>query len=88
MGETGRALVSIVGSIIGLSILSVVLSQRAQTSSVIQAGASGLSSILSAATAPVTGSSSGSSSGLLSGLGGIGNFASTFASEPFSTAGY
>lgn len=71
MGEAGRALVSIVASIIGLSILSVVLSSRAQTAGVINAGASGLAAVLNAATSPVTGNSSSSSSGLLGGASSL-----------------
>jgi hypothetical protein len=58
MGEGGRAIVAIVSSILGLGVLSVILSQRAATSSVISSAGTALSSVIGAAEAPVTGGSS------------------------------
>jgi hypothetical protein len=49
------ALVSVVVAIIGLAALATVLSPHARTSSVIQAGATGLATDIAAATSPVTG---------------------------------
>ena len=49
----------LVSSAFGLAILSVVLSNKSQTTGVIQAGASGLGSIISAAEGPVTGQTAG-----------------------------
>jgi hypothetical protein len=78
MGEGGRALIAIVSSIVGLSLVAVVLSTRSNTASVIGAGGTALASVLSAATAPVTGGSSASSIG--SALGGaLGGYGSNYA---------
>lgn len=55
-GDFTPALVAVIASIIGLAIVAVVVSKNAQTSSVIQAGASGLASIIGAAVSPVSGS--------------------------------
>ena len=49
--------VTVLTAIIGVAIIAVLVSQNAQTSSVIQAGGNAFSSALSAAEAPVTGSS-------------------------------
>lgn len=46
------------GLIVGLAMVSVLVSQNAQTSSVLQALTSGGASLITAATAPVTGGSS------------------------------
>ena len=54
---------SIVAGIIGLATLAVILSKNAQTSAVIQAASSGLSSILNVVVSPITGSSSTSTLG-------------------------
>lgn len=62
--EAIDAIVSIVTAIIGLGILSVLVSRNANTTGVISAASSGLSADLSAAMSPVTGSSMG-------GLGGL-----------------
>jgi hypothetical protein len=48
------SIVTILTAIIGLAILAVLVSPRAQTSNVIGAGARGVSSILGAALSPVT----------------------------------
>lgn len=57
--RTIEAITAIVAAIIGLAIVAVLVSQKAQTGSVIQAGGSALSSIISAAVSPVTGGGSG-----------------------------
>lgn len=53
--ETIDSIVSIVTAIIGLAILSVIVSKNANTSGVIQAASSGLASDIQAATSPVSG---------------------------------
>lgn len=61
MKDFTQVFATIVGAIIGLAILSVIISKGAQTPQVIQAIASALGNVISAATKPVTsGSSSGS----------------------------
>jgi membrane DNA delivery protein len=67
------AIVAVLASIIGLAIISVLVSQKAQTGSVINAAGSALSSIIGAAVSPVTGAtgntfgSTGSATGGLAG---------------------
>ncbi len=57
-------IVSIVLAIIALATFATAVSPKAQTGSVIQAGAGGLATDIAAATAPVTGGGMGFSSGL------------------------
>jgi uncharacterized membrane protein YbjE (DUF340 family) len=52
------AIVTVLTAIIGVAIIAVLISKQAATTSVINAGASGFSSILKTALSPVTGSSS------------------------------
>lgn len=54
--EALRTAVAIVTAIIGLAILSVLVSKNAQTKGIIQNLSTGLSQDIGAATAPVTGS--------------------------------
>jgi PRD1 phage membrane DNA delivery len=61
-GAVGTAIVSIVMAIIGVAIIALILSPSAQTGSVLTAGGSAFSSVLSTALSPVTNSS---------GIGGI-----------------
>lgn len=56
MGEAGRAVLAIVTSILGLSIVAVILSTRSNTTGVIATAGTALSQVIGAATAPVTGS--------------------------------
>jgi len=65
------ALVSIVLAIIGLASLAVILSPKASTGQVIQAGTGGLATDIMAATGPVTGNNP--SVGGLGISGSIGN---------------
>lgn len=55
MEGAARAIVSVIAAAFGLATLSVILSQRSQTSSVIGAGGQALAGVISAATSPVTG---------------------------------
>lgn len=72
MGEIGKAMTGIVMAVIGIAILSVIVSSKANTSGVIQSAASGLGNIIAVAVSPVSGSgvtpnlsySSGSSGGV------------------------
>jgi len=72
MEQGGRAILAVLSSIVGLAILSVILSARANTAGVISAGSYGFASILSAATAPVTGYGGVQTSGGFAGGGTIG----------------
>jgi PRD1 phage membrane DNA delivery len=67
---TGAAIIT---AIIGLAIIAVLVSKQSNTTGVIQAGASGLGTILGAAVSPVTGSNVGGAGtgGLLSNSAGI-----------------
>ena len=58
--ETIDSIVSIVTAIIGLAILSVILSKNANTAGVLQAASQGLSTDISAAVSPVSGGGLGS----------------------------
>lgn len=53
MRDISAALLAIFSAIIGLSILSVLISRQSQTVQVIQAGSSALSSVIKAAVDPV-----------------------------------
>lgn len=57
--KIGVLTVSIITGVIGLAIIAVIVSQRANTVGVIQAGSSGLASIINAAVQPVVGSGGG-----------------------------
>ena len=50
--------IAVFASLIGLAMVAILISQKAQTSNVIQALASGTSTVIGAAVAPVTGQSS------------------------------
>jgi PRD1 phage membrane DNA delivery len=56
-GNAPAAVIGVIGAIIGLAIVAVVVSQRAQTPQVISAGGSALASIINAAVSPVVGQS-------------------------------
>lgn len=75
MNQITEAIVTIASLIIGVAILSVLVSPNAQTSSVIQAGSSGFVNALATAQSPVTGNrvdivSSYPSQGLFGGFSG------------------
>jgi hypothetical protein len=55
MNSIGPGIIAIVTGIIGLAIVAVVVSQNANTSSVIGASGSALSSVIGAAVSPVAG---------------------------------
>ena len=69
MNQIVNSITVILSAVVGIAILSVILSKNSNTANVISAGSTGFSSILSAAEAPVTGSSvSGMSSAVNYGL--------------------
>ena len=57
MSEVGSALTSIIMAVIGVAIIAVLVSQKAATANVLQAGGTAISNVLGAAISPVTGSS-------------------------------
>ena len=59
MQDWTNTLIAIVVAVIGLATLSVILSKNANTTGVIQAGSSGLASVINAAVSPVSGGFSG-----------------------------
>jgi hypothetical protein len=59
---------TILVSVIGLAIVAVVVSNRANTASVIGASGTGLANVIAAAVSPVTGATSAASTGASSGL--------------------
>jgi hypothetical protein len=76
MNNIGPTFIVVVGGIIGLAIIAVLVSQKAQTPAVLQAGGSAFATIIGAAVGPVTGGGGnqfGSGGGTSSyGIGGAG----------------
>lgn len=64
MNDFVSAALAIVAGVLGLSIVSVLVSKNAQTPTVINAAGSALSNVISAAVNPVTGTGTGGSSGV------------------------
>lgn len=59
MSDFAHSVTAIIAAVIGLAIVAVIVSKNAQTSSVIQAGGSALSSLIQAAVQPVSSTSNG-----------------------------
>lgn len=59
MDKIGDQIIVILSGVIGLAIVAVLVSQKAQTGNVIAASGNAFASILGAAVAPVTGNSFG-----------------------------
>ena len=57
MNNIGPTVITVVAGVIGLAMVAVLVSQKAQTSTVIQGAGTALSSIIGAAVAPVSGTS-------------------------------
>jgi len=72
MGALGEGILTIVLAVIGLGLVSVLVSKNANTAGVIQAGASGLGNDIAVAQSPVTGQSLSVNLSYPSGLGNIG----------------
>lgn len=75
MNEMTNAVVTIATAIVGVAILSVLVSRNANTAGVLSAGGSAFAQALSAATAPVTGNSGTPSMP----FGGVNGFGGGFA---------
>lgn len=83
MNDAGEKVVGIIGAIIGLAVLAIVISARANTANVLASFFGGLSNLVGVAISPITGQQvsnlsglSGSGGGLVSGFGvnlGLGN---------------
>ena len=75
MNSITESVVTIITAIVGVAILSVLVSQRSNTAGVLSAGGSAFANALSAATGPVTGAVTapnvGSTSGSQFGLGNL-----------------
>lgn len=54
MSQSLGVLAAIIAGVIGLAIIAVILSKNSNTQNVIQAGGSGLASIINAAVSPIT----------------------------------
>jgi len=72
MEEFGRNIVAVLTAIVGLAIVAVLVSNRANTAGVISSTFNGLGGAISAATGPVSGGNGFSTFGNNS--AGIGNF--------------
>ena len=70
MNQLVNSLTVLLAAIIGVAILSVILSKNSNTTAVIQAGSQGFGSLLTAAEAPVSGSSFGGFTGAATSFGG------------------
>lgn len=87
MNDAISAMLAIVGGVIGLAIVSVLVSKNAQTPQVLGAGGSALANVITAAVSPVTGTGAATGGsptgggGLFGGsflTGGIGSLGSLF----------
>lgn len=67
MDDIGSKISAIIGSIIGLAVLAVIVSDAANTTNVLQAFFGGVSNLIGVAISPVTGQSVNSGQGLLGG---------------------
>jgi hypothetical protein len=76
MSQLTEAVFTILSLVVGVAILSVLVSPRSQTAAVIGAGSSGFANVLSAATAPVTGATTAPNvgGGFNAGSFGLSNF--------------
>ena len=77
MSQITEAIMSIAALVVGLTILSVIVSGKSNTVGVINSLSAGFANSLSAATAPVTGSSTAPVVSPNSGL--FGNFTGSFS---------
>lgn len=77
MNEFWTSITTIATAIVGVAIIAVLVSQRAQTGNVITSATTGFANDLTAAVAPV----SGASASVNTGGGGFGNFGGGFNSQ-------
>lgn len=85
MEKISEPVVTILTAIVGVAIIAVLVSQRANTAGVFSAAGGAFANALSAATAPVTGNAatpnvSAGSGGVFSGLGNFGLGGNTLGS--------
>ncbi|MDE2102816.1 MAG: hypothetical protein KGL39_36565 [Patescibacteria group bacterium] len=71
MNNITEAIVTIATAIVGVAILSVLVSRNSQTPNVLSAAGNAFSTALGAATAPVTGGGMAFPTGNLSSFGGL-----------------
>lgn len=64
MNQIGAGLVTVIASVIGLAIIAVLVSQRAQTADVFRSAGGALASVIGAAVAPVSGNNSFGQAGM------------------------
>jgi hypothetical protein len=88
MDHFWTGIITVATAIVGLAIIAVLVSNKAQTSSVIGASSAGFANDLVAATSPVTGASatvntSGSGSTIFGGFGGFAGQGGAGNSQPF-----
>jgi len=72
MGHVGEQITAILTAIIGVAILSVILSKRSNTANVIGSAANAFSMALGTAVSPITGNTSLGPVGGFTGFGGYG----------------
>jgi hypothetical protein len=58
MGNVGPLVVSVIAGVIGLAMVAVLVSQKANTASVISGAGTALSQVIGAAVSPISGQSS------------------------------
>lgn len=71
MGNIGAGVVAVIGAVVALAMVAVLVSQKAQTSSVISGAGSALASVIGAAVQPVTGSTSNTFGSIGQGISGV-----------------
>lgn len=77
------SIVTVMTAIIGVAIIAVLVSQKAQTSSVISSAGNAFANDLTAAVAPVTGASASVNTGSNSGFGGFTGLGAPISSSNF-----
>lgn len=85
MGNIGEQVVTIATAIIGVAILAVLVSRRANTANVITAAGSAFSTALGVAVSPVTGFTGGAGPGAYSGIGSFNDFGSAYGNNNSGT---
>lgn len=71
MNDAGEKIVGIIGAIIGLAVLAIVISARANTANVLASFFGGLSNLVGVAISPITGQQVSNLSGLSGSGGGL-----------------
>lgn len=71
MNDAGEKIVGIIGAIIGLAVLAIIISARANTANVLASFFGGLSNLVGVAISPITGQQVSNLSGLSGSGGGL-----------------